>query len=191
MSNVGQPGKFSKWLTWFLSGDKLRRDELKDYQLSSPISSVNTLKTNVQVLDLIVLVSRMVNLALFPRVINRTLRLFSLSLSAFFFSLLFSLLLSFLLSLQRVRSLQNCSSVKPDPNHSSSSNQHSPFKNSGASWSLETVLRDSNAEILWSHYLLVYLDLDHFCLLNSIILPVCHSHYQLFNCKLLFSCALL
>ena len=95
MSNVGQPGKFSKWLTWFLSGDKLRRDELKDYQLSSPISSVNTLKTNVQVLDLIVLVSRMVNLALFPRAINRTL---SLSLLSFSLSYSHSYCLSFSLS---------------------------------------------------------------------------------------------
>ena len=81
ISNCGQSGKFSKWLTWFLSGDKLRRGELKHYQLSSPISSVNTLKTKAQVLDLIVLISRMVNLTLFPRTLNRTLRLFSLSLS--------------------------------------------------------------------------------------------------------------
>lgn len=44
----------------FLTVTKLRRDELKHYQLSSPISSLVMLKTKAQVLGPVVLISSMV-----------------------------------------------------------------------------------------------------------------------------------
>lgn len=59
---------------------------------------MNTLKTKAQVLDLIVLISRMVKLTVFPRTINRTLRLFSLSLCFLFLSYSHSHCLSFSLA---------------------------------------------------------------------------------------------
>lgn len=50
--------------------------------------------------------------------------------------------------------------------------------------------RDSfNPEILWFYDILVCLDHSIF-LLNLIRLPPCNIHYQLFNCKTLFSCTL-